>query len=183
MIIDISIQNTIRKKVGLEMNQNSDFTMLSDDIYRVTKERLSVNTLKRLFGYIQDVETSKSTLAIIARYLGYRSWKILNKTIEVNNSHFNDIYTIYPKEMKVGTLFSITYSPNRELLIEVIDGGGCKIITSSGGKLEQADILNIESITLGATFAVKAVIRDGHIIGGFVGGIEGGVTDIHIIEE
>lgn len=172
----------ICEKLGFEVSCNSHFAMLSDDIYRVTKERLSVNTLKRLFGYIQDVTTSKSTLAIIAHYLGYRSWEIFNDSTKDTNSQFNDFYTIYPKEMKVGTLFSITYSPNRELLIEVIEGGGCKIITSSAGKLQQSDLLAIDSITLGAPFVVKDVVRDSQSLGRFVGGREAGVIDIKILE-
>jgi hypothetical protein len=183
MVIDNKIKQIICEKIGLAMDRNAHFVSLSDDIFRITKERLSVNTLKRLFGQIKDVETSKSTLSIIAHYLGYPSWEVLNKGLKSNNSQFsNSTKSIHPKKMKVGTSFSLTYYPNRTLILEVINGNYCKVLSVSGGKLEQTDLLDISSITLGVPFVVEDVVRDGQSAGRFVGGIEGGVIDIHILE-
>jgi hypothetical protein len=183
MIINDIIRKMICEKLGCDLSRSAHFEALSEDIFCKTKERLGINTLKRLFGVIPEVGTTKTTLNIIAKYLGYHNWDLLNKTIEGNNSHFNDMNTIYPKKMTVGARLSISYSPDRTLLLEIVSEDYCKVITSSSGKLQPGDLLDIVSITPSTPFFVNDVIRDGQSIGNYIGGIEGGVSDIHIIGE
>ncbi|SDZ88194.1 hypothetical protein [Pedobacter hartonius] len=55
---------------------NQAFEKLSSRILEKTGERLSVSTLKRIWGKVSyDHAPAKSTLNILARYAGYENWR------------------------------------------------------------------------------------------------------------
>ena len=54
MANDNEILRRLKEKVGLEMSKSSDYDTLSQAITDSTRENLSVNTLKRLFGFKAD---------------------------------------------------------------------------------------------------------------------------------
>jgi len=54
---------------------NSSFVKLSDDILKITGEYLSHSTMKRIWGKTKsEVGISKTTLNILARYIGFDTW-------------------------------------------------------------------------------------------------------------
>lgn len=61
----------VEQKTGRTLLTPSDFKWLSEQIEEQTNELLSVSTLMRLWGYRPGVSPRKSTLDILARYLGY----------------------------------------------------------------------------------------------------------------
>ena len=73
---------------------SADFENLSDHIFAITGERLSVTTLKRTWGRTsQEVKPSISTLNILSRFLGKASWREFVSTqlaeiTEKDNSRF-----------------------------------------------------------------------------------------------
>jgi hypothetical protein len=180
MILDESIQHLICEKAGYVPSHSSDFEKLSDDIFHTTRQHLGVNTLKRLFGQLSEVETSKTTLDIIALYLGYSNWNKLRKETEGVNSVFDITNTIFPNRLEHGKIFSVIYSPNRELQLEVMNNGWCKVLSSSAGKLQKGDVLDITSITPHVPLIVNDVIRNESHLGSFIGGIGEGVITINI---
>ena len=53
-----------------------DFEKLSENIYRETGMKLSVNTLKRIWGRLSyEPDPSTTTLNILAQFLGYEDWR------------------------------------------------------------------------------------------------------------
>lgn len=55
---------------------NRDFEKLSEQIFTDTKKRLSVTTLKRIWGRAERVANpSSGTLDILSEYLGYKNWR------------------------------------------------------------------------------------------------------------
>ena len=73
------LSNEIKKKVehvfGHRLLQAQDYDALSMDILNKINIRLSVNTLKRMFGYLEGNRLQRmSTLHILAQYLGYSDW-------------------------------------------------------------------------------------------------------------
>ena len=54
---------------------NQDFQLLSDRIFEETRVRLSITTLKRVWGKVNyDSVPSISTLNTLALFLGYENW-------------------------------------------------------------------------------------------------------------
>lgn len=55
---------------------NSDFELLSEKIYEATQVRLSISTLKRIWGKVKyDNSPTAATLNALALYMGYPSWR------------------------------------------------------------------------------------------------------------
>lgn len=55
---------------------NEDFAELSDRIFAKTSVRLSVSTLKRIWGKVKyDHSPTTATLNVLARYAGFDSWR------------------------------------------------------------------------------------------------------------
>src|SRR5579872_6067278 len=57
---------------------NEDFDTLSDRIFERTSVRLSVSTLKRIWGKVRyDSSPTTATLNALARYAGFEGWRDL----------------------------------------------------------------------------------------------------------
>ena len=55
---------------------NQDFGQLSDNIYNTTGKRLSITTLKRIWGRAKTkTRPSLTTLNILSEFAGYRGWR------------------------------------------------------------------------------------------------------------
>ena len=55
---------------------NKDFEMLSEQVFEATKKRLSVTTLKRIWGRAELVANpSPATLDILSEFLGNKNWR------------------------------------------------------------------------------------------------------------
>ena len=63
----------VENKLGRSLATPSDFDALLLSVFQTTGERMSISTIKRLVGYVNDShEPSNATLSVLARYLGYR---------------------------------------------------------------------------------------------------------------
>src|ERR1700761_1903743 len=61
---------------------NEDFEELSDRIFTKTDVRLSVSTLKRIWGKIKyDHTPTTATLNALARFAGYTTWRELQQSV------------------------------------------------------------------------------------------------------
>ncbi|MFY9154263.1 MAG: hypothetical protein WAO52_19740 [Prolixibacteraceae bacterium] len=89
---DISIQllkEEIQNKVGQRILYASDCQYLSHQILKYTKRMVSVSTLKRVFGVIQNsFNPSKYTLDTLAIYLDYPDWQAYRLTYENERGNF-----------------------------------------------------------------------------------------------
>lgn len=73
--------HAIEEKTGLHMEQNHEFTQLSEMIFTTLHEHISPSTLKRIWNYVKPmgVKPRTSTLNILARFLGFRNFEEFSK--------------------------------------------------------------------------------------------------------
>ena len=92
-----AVKNLIEKKIDMEIRYPADCEYLSFEIEKSTKRRISTNTIKRLFGFIQGVQSHRLyTLDIIARYIHFKNWDdLLNR---LNESESPESYNHQPQE-------------------------------------------------------------------------------------
>ncbi len=179
MVLDLHIQKLISEKNGFEMTNSLQFSLLSDEIFKSTQSRLSVNTLKRLYGMLPEVNTTSTTLDIIAKYLGYSSWKrLIAAGMDIHSSFNNDFLCVLPKEMEAGQCLTIAYEPDRIMKLKITQDYWCEVLSCTGGKICVGDLLDIPSLCIHAPLIVMEVVREGQSLGSYIGGKEGGVTEI-----
>ena len=79
----------VEQALGRSLISPSDFEYLANQLFEKTHEHLSTSTLMRLWGYTERVKPRKSTLDVLARFLGYNDspafFNTLQPTTEVED--------------------------------------------------------------------------------------------------
>ena len=179
------ILRRLKEKVGLDMTRSVDFDVLSQSINDLTSENLSVNTLKRLFGFKTDkVVPRHSTMDIIGQYLGYADYESLIKDLgeDADISIFTPIDALEVQELEKGTQLRIAYDPNRVFFLTYL--GNYQFIVNDveeSKNIRKGDVLTITQLAVGHRFVVAHVIRNGNDLGAYESAKFKGVKSVEIL--
>ena len=177
MIFSKTIKQILCKKSGYTLNQPADAERLAIDIETSTGNHVGVNTLKRLLGFISDERNPrKSTLNIIAQYIGFDSWDMLAALDDKSDSSFKtgkDHLTA--TDIPNGQDIEIRYFPNRRIVITHLNDYSFVVKSSENSKLEAGDKLHLSHIVTGYPLFVAKVIRNGENLGQFSAGKKQGI--------
>ena len=171
-------------KAGLTLATPAVGTRLSEIIKAETGERLGVNTINRLIGlYEVECKPRRFTLEVVARYLGYENYEELIKNTESDNSCFlSDITSdIVSANLKNGALVTITYRPDRLIILCHEEGNMYIVARSENSKLHKGDLCTIVHIKSGIPLFASNVTRNGQNLGQYIAGEDGGVTIVEVI--
>ena len=184
MLLPAIIQ-LLEKQLGKEIRYSSDFEHLSFDIEKQTKQRIGLNTLKRLFGQIEGVKEPRLyTLDTVARYLHFKNWdEMLDSLNEKGNSDFSSIEEIEINHLIKGSKIKFCYSPDREVLIEYIGKNQFRVLESINSKLKAEDIIEVNHFVLKYPLMVNDVKRNGISLGKFTAGKVSGITQLTVFQE
>lgn len=177
------IISMLGKKIGCDITQPHGASLLRNDIESKTGEYLSLNTIKRLVGIIPyDFNPRPVVLEILARYLDFSSWKILNDYV---NNHISE-FTSEPSlidltSLKEGKEVSIEWEPDRKILIRHLGGGEYHVVSAENSKLKANDVLIISAAGEGFPFVAKSVIREGKNLGSYTASAERGISLMKIL--
>ena len=133
MILSSPIRQAFEQVFGQALRYPGDFDTLSEDVFDKTRERVSVNTLKRLFGIIgPEVEPRQSTLDILARYLGEADWAAFQAQLSgKGNSDFaQDPRNVDAAALAAGARVFFRYHPDRKVEMEHLGAGRFRVTTS-----------------------------------------------------
>ncbi len=87
MLLSPIIKELIEKRIGKEIRYPADCVQLSYEIEKHTTHRISANTLKRLLGFIGEVQTPRLyTLDAIAKYIHFNNWNDLSESLNQPNN-------------------------------------------------------------------------------------------------
>ena len=179
------ILRRLKDKVGLDMVRSVDFDVLSQSISDSTNENLSVNTLKRLFGFKTDkVVPRLSTMDIIAQYLGYSDYESLIKELgeDADISLFTPIDCLEVQELEKGTQIRISYEPNRVFFMTYLGESQFIVNDVEGSKsIHKGDLLTITQLAVAHRFVVAHVVRDGKDLGAYESAKFKGLKSVEII--
>lgn len=165
------------------LETTTDFTFLAGEIYGRVKERLSVSTLKRLWGYVEGYASVRpATLDILARFAGFSDYETFVadycEVEGVQSSHRVTGNSIYAHDLKVGDTLEITWSPNRRCLV-TYQGDSVFVVTEAkNSKLKLGDRFLCDRFTLNEPLYVEYLMQDNKKEL-FVVGNKGGLTTLH----
>ena len=185
MANDNEILRRLKEKVGLEMSKSSDYDTLSQAITDSTRENLSVNTLKRLFGFKADkVVPRLSTMDIIARYLGHSDYESLIKELgeDADISLFTPIDCLEVQDLDRGTQLRVTYDPNRVFFLTYLGDFQFIVNDVEGSRnILKGDLLTISQLAVGHRFVASHVVRDGEDLGTYESAKFRGLKSIEVM--
>ena len=177
-MLDKNLIGLIENKCGMKLDSSSACERLALDIESETGEKLGFTTLKRLLGFTSErAEPRQTTLEILAKYLGFNSYKELEDTIADNgDSDFdNRAGSISSSQLPVHAEIILSYHPNRRLKLIHVEKDEFIVTESVNGSLKTGDIIFVDSFTTGFPMIAKEVIRKGERLGRYVAGGKFGI--------
>ncbi len=183
MKLSFEIRELLKIKSGRKLIEPSDCDFISLDIYNVTNDRIGVNTLKRLLGFIDDERDARiSTLNILAKYLGYSNWEILSKA-EMSNSTFDKVDgELDVNNLCIGQKIELSYLPDRKIEVEYRGEHKFIVTNSLNSKLQVGDRFKASCLILNYPLIASDVMRQGQCLGQLKAGNISGLTSIKLLE-
>ncbi|MDE5774607.1 MAG: hypothetical protein K2H86_09170 [Muribaculaceae bacterium] len=184
-MVSDKIRQMILEKFGSPLKYPQQCEALALAIKEVTGETLGTTTLKRMLGFVRGVATPRrSSLDIVARYLGYPDYDMLSMDVgmDCGISDFRPVESIDSADLEIGERIRISYDPGRMLELSFLGYNQYVVDESAGSKLRKGDRLLIAGFYRGFELLVSDVFRDGRHLGSYQGAKQGGLTDIEIID-
>lgn len=185
MILNSLQIERLSEKIGQDVTTPAGASYLCLDIESKTGISLGLNTVKRLVGVIpSDGSPRKTTLNVLANYLGYPSWDLLEEDTEMEGSVFGrkDIF-IEMSDLEKNTVVEICWKPDRRILIRHDGTGQYTVMKSENSKLRPGDILSLSQLAIGFPFLANKVFRAEKPLGSYRAADGAGITRFNIIKD
>lgn len=182
MALDNTVIRLLELKTGYPVDTPSGAEQLTVAIEKETGRMISLNTVKRLTGVLEyDGQPRQYTLDLIARFLGFESWRRLDEYIRSGSSAFNASGILTEiSHLPPGTIIDTSWAPDRLVRLEHMGEARCRVIESHNSKLTAGDIATIRQIAAGFPLLAESVLRDGVNLGQYTAATETGLTNITI---
>lgn len=170
----------VEKKYSKVLRTTTDFDLFSLYLKTEQNELISTSTLKRLWGYVNDLhKPRKQTLDVLARFLDFDNFDLFCtwlKTSPLYNSSYFTTKQVTVSELQPGVLLEIGWSPNRYILLKYKGESFFEVIESKQSKLTEGDSFEVVSFMLGQPLLLPYVLRKGERTPPFIAGRNGGLT-------
>lgn len=164
----------VEKKLCRKLATTADFEALSIIIEKETGELLSSSTLKRLYGYVSLNPTPrKSTLDILSRYLGFRSFSDYVQNLKNNrefSSQFFSSKAIMAEELKPGDMIKIGWEPDRVVRLRYLGECEFEVVKSINSQLCEGDRFFQAHFISGYPLFISTLLRKGEQTPSYIAG-------------
>lgn len=177
------LKAVIAESVMRSMDSPKDFEYLYNTIRERTNETIGLNTLRRMWGYVEGYPTVReSTLDVLSRFVGYPDWHTFVADycgVEGNKSSYRIVSaTLNAKELSADELVAIEWNPNRRLLLRHEGKGVFEVIEAKNSKIKKGDRFHCERFMIGQPLYIDNLIHEDLAPTLFVVGKQGGLTKI-----
>lgn len=183
------VVNELEKQSGLILTEPSDASIntLIEQIKLRTGELISINTVKRLLGRVDDGNRQPriSTLNTIARYLGRSGWTPLLLELSNGSSSFSPIEgELQTQDLQPGQIVEVAYLPDRLLQFLYLGDGLFEVALSQNSKLQTGDTGQIAAFIKNFLLIVRQVERHGMLISpSYTAGRISGLTSVKLLQQ
>ena len=181
--LPLLVREKLGECLGCPVVYPSDCERLSLDIQTKINQVVGVTTLKRLFGFVNDVKQPRTaTLDLLAKYAGYDSYlEMLRKLYGKGDSDFESLPDIDVANLHRHDKIRFTYLPDRDVTLEYLGNYRFEVVETKGSSLQKGDIIETTNLCLNQPLKATKVERDGNHLGRYVAGKVSGLTSLLII--
>jgi len=163
------IISKIAAAFGSRLRYPGECEALSIDIETVTGKTISVNTLKRMLGFIGGVVRPRlSTLDIIASYLGFGDWNVFLDSLCSEGEEKKEGNHFASEDLPGGTAVTFGYSPSSRLKVRKTPMGVFTVEESANSPLSVGEEISIAAFHEGYPIRVKKKVEGGFVEQTFV---------------
>lgn len=144
----------IEQAINAPIRTSKDFDKLSERIYARLHIMVSSNTLKRVWGYLDDgVQARKTTLSILAQFLGYRDLEeyevqsVLPQ--EQQSSPILSRRLTVSSDLQVGECLRFSWLPDRICEVEYMGNLTFQVLHAVHTRLREGDTFQCSLILEG----------------------------------
>lgn len=160
-MLPLSVIEQIKQKSGMAFENAKDYEVLSESL--PASDRLGVNTLKRLMGYVKEPITArKTTLDAVAHYLGQPSWETL-LGLQPSDSDWTE-KAVCADEIRDGAIVELQWLPDREIKLLCIGENRFRVMESHNARLFVGDDVTVRYFRLDYPLEVGNIIRNGEVM-------------------
>ena len=178
------LRTDLSARLGKTIESPTDFNRLALEIKRTTGEQLSVSTIKRIFGYTPSTGSpTKSTLSVLARWLGYRGWADYCERVN-GDSDFLNGYTVRSADLAVGSRVRLCWLPDRRCMVRCIEQGRFVVDEVENARLQAGDTFTALLFSLKSPAYFTDVCHEGEPRGtgrDYVAGFRSGITELEVL--
>lgn len=179
----VALKIAAEKRFGHNIETRTDFTLLATDIESVTKEHLSENTLRRLWGRMRSYDTVfMRTLDVISGYVGYEHWAAFCLALSVKSNRESEIvsdgYAIKVEDLKPGDRIRIGWLPDRQCVVEFVGGNTFRAIHTENSTLQEGDTFECSVMLKNYPLFVDNLVHGGEHCQRYSIGIHNGLTTL-----
>ena len=138
------LRQRVEETFGQSLATHNAFLALVDAIGAKLREHISESTLERLWGYsTRDTDAvSLRTLDVLARYVGFDSWKAfctdLKVSSPVESEEFNG-ESIVASVLEIGKRLQLGWLPDRQIVLEYLGNNRFVVRESQNSSLKPGD--------------------------------------------
>lgn len=175
------LRQLAEKVLGIAVKTPRDFELLSEQIYQRTRQRLSVSTLKRFWGYVDkerdDDKARRSTLDILSQFVGYQEWATFCQADTRLKDESGNMFSrhLFAREQRIGAHIQLTWQPDRQVTIRYEGEDLFTVVESINSKLRPGDTFHCSHIVDGMPLTLIGLVRDGALPVNYVCGRTKGV--------
>lgn len=179
----VSLRNAVEKHFGRPIENRTDFSLLAQDIERVTHEHIAENTLRRLWGKIEGYDTVfRRTLDVLCRYIGQEHWNTyclsLKKTSLCESEIISDGTIIKIEDLKAGDRIRIGWLPDRICVVEYVGGRIFKAVDARNSTLQVGDTFECSVMIKNYPLFVDNLVHGGEHCQRYSMGLNNGLTTL-----
>lgn len=167
----------------------TEFNQLALAIKQKTDSKISLATIKRLWGYVRyDQNPTLTTLNVLCKYNDFKDWETFIADISLDSANVNassgflDHKVINANSLNLGDRLHLKWQDSKECELEYIAYLKFKVLYARNIKLEQNDICTLHSVSVGLPLFISNIQRGSMIIPAYIGAKKGGVQSIEILD-
>jgi hypothetical protein len=178
-----ALRNAVEKHFGHPIESRTDFSLLAQEIERVTHDHIAENTLRRLWGKIAGYGTVFTrTLDVLCRYVGYEHWKTFCTEIQNSSPRESDLIskgtTIKVENLVSGDRIRIGWLPDRICVVEYVGGRTFKAIDAKNSTLQVGDTFECSIMIKNYPLFVDNLVHGGEHCTRYSIGLTNGLTTL-----
>lgn len=178
-----SLLALVGQRSKLQLSTIASLNHLMMEIKDSTGEKLSISTLRRLFGKVESAhEPSISTLDILCRFVGYRGWYDFLAHEDIGSqSQFLNEQVLRCDQLEEGAIVELEWAPARLCRLKSLGYGRFEVRLSINSKLAEGDTLCAKIMCVGQPFIATDIMRKGRHESVYVAGREDGVSALRVL--
>lgn len=171
------LRSEVETLVGRTIKSPKDFDFLSRQILGYTNEKISVSTLKRIWGYVAAKSNpSLFVLDVLSRMVGYLDWEsFVGGQNSIASSRFFVKSKLVASALDVEDEVRLTWNPGRIVTVKYRGNSIFEVVESVNSKLEVGYTFTCHQFVADEPCYLSNLCRRGYAPCNYVCGQTGGI--------